>query len=444
MGGAEDDTLVEGARRPQPDDLPTRAEGARRARPQDEEERSDAVSTAAGVSRLSTLGGTSGRSIATLRDTLRYQEAVSTRSFAFGASALAVVMAALLPWLDGDRTFAAVFAVALLLAALATAYIGVRLADPQRYSLQQVTAGALACGIAAVGGVLYFGVFSPAVVAVPFGLFFFSMAQGFWRTFAVYLISSIAYAALAVPVALEVWADRGLVRPQGLNHRDALLVVAAVEVVFFATFVVARRSRRSSERALAAHDRAVRAVAGRDALLQEARMDLEGVLRARGLGRFTDEVVGDYLLGNILGRGGMGEVYDAVHVDSEEPAAVKLLHPHVLGDTQAVDRFFRECALLESLDVDEVVRVRATSEAGAPIPFIAMERLHGEDLADHLRARGELEPREVVKLLEQVGRGVDAASAAGIVHRDLKPRNLFRAESGARASLPPGRSSTSG
>jgi serine/threonine-protein kinase len=125
-------------------------------------------------------------------------------------------------------------------------------------------------------------------------------------------------------------------------------------------------------------------------------------------------------------------VYDAVHVDSEEPAAVKLLHPHVLAEPESLERFLRECKVASSLQVANVVKVLAISDANAAIPFIAMERLVGSDLADYMRAEGRLKMKDVLRLLRDVGRALDAARVAGIVHRDIKPRNVFRVE-------PPGR-----
>ena len=79
-------------------------------------------------------------------------------------------------------------------------------------------------------------------------------------------------------------------------------------------------------------------------------------------------------------------------------------------------------------DLSTTIRVLETSEPGAAIPYIAMERLHGQDLAEILRAHKRLKTRDVLQCIRQVGRGLDAARDAGIVHRDIKPRNLFLAE----------------
>jgi serine/threonine-protein kinase len=83
-----------------------------------------------------------------------------------------------------------------------------------------------------------------------------------------------------------------------------------------------------------------------------------------------------------------------------------------------------------------VVRVFETSNPDAPLPYIAMERLRGQDLSDYLRAHGRMRMTAVLRLIRQVGRGLDAARSKGIVHRDIKPRNVFCAEQpGARQPI---------
>jgi serine/threonine-protein kinase len=177
-------------------------------------------------------------------------------------------------------------------------------------------------------------------------------------------------------------------------------------------------------------DRVVRSLAHRDALLAEARQDLHDVLKAGGLGRWTDEVLGGYRLGRVLGRGAMGEVYEATRTATGDAAAVKLLHPHVLEQSELVQRFTREARIVASLSVPNVVRVLEVSPPDARVPYIAMERLVGHDLADYLREHKRMGVRAVLTMLRQVSVGLDAARDAGVVHRDLKPRNVFLAREG--------------
>jgi serine/threonine-protein kinase len=75
-----------------------------------------------------------------------------------------------------------------------------------------------------------------------------------------------------------------------------------------------------------------------------------------------------------------------------------------------------------------VVRVLEIGDDTSPVPYLAMERLRGRDLAQVLREQRRLSGEQVIDLVEQVGKGITAAARAGIVHRDLKPQNLFFAE----------------
>ncbi|MFP6684327.1 MAG: serine/threonine-protein kinase, partial [Polyangiaceae bacterium] len=348
-----------------------------------------------------------------------------TRSFLRIAGVVALLLLLPVPLLGGTPWAKNLFAIGMASTAAVCFVLDRLMRDDASYRFGYLMAGAVICVSSAYSGVLFFGVYSPAPVVIPFGLYFFGLSGSFRGTLLIYACCALAYAGLAVPFALGWLDDPGLVTARGLSVTERLLVVSGVQTVFLATYAVARFSRRATQRALQMHDLAVRELAGREALLSEARMDLERVLRARGLGRYTGETVGGYELGQIIGRGGMGEVYEAVHLDTESSAAVKLLHPQVLEDPVSVKRFFRECRSAASLDEPHVVRVFETSQPEAQIPFIAMERLFGEDLSDMLRQRGRLPMRDVLRLVREVGSGLDAARRVGIVHRDIKPRNLF-------------------
>ncbi len=373
-------------------------------------------------------------STVTLGQAMELQDFERARWFTRVAVVVCIIVALPIPWLGGHPVVAVVFGVAMAVCTLFTGYVAWQLRDPSRLSMGLLIAGGQVLTIGTLIGVLYCGVFSPAAAAIPFGLAFIGLSRSARGTLAIYLTCAIVYGLMAGAISFGIVADPGLITADHLPLLNRLALAGLIETVFFATFMVARFSYRAAEQALTQHDRAVRQLAAREALLKEARFDLEGALRARGLGRFTDEQVGDYRLGAMLGRGGMGEVYDALHVDTEEPAAVKLLHAQVLSDSETVDRFMRECRVASMIEMPNVVRVIATSDASEPIPFIAMERLHGQDLSDLLRARGPLALPEVIRCVRQVGAGLDAAREHGIVHRDIKPRNLFLAEQGDGSS----------
>src|SRR4029077_651843 len=224
---------------------------------------------------------------------------------------------------------------------------------------------------------------------------------------------------------------RGIVPSDALSNPQQFAAVLLVEGILLATYVFGRRVRQVGMAALERHDRAVRSLAHREALLREARHELAHVMQAGGIGRWTDEIVGNFRLGRLLGRGAMGEVYEAARLPSGEQAAVKLLHPHVLVQPEFVERFVREAKVVASLNVPNVVKVLEVSSPDAPVPYLAMEHLVGRDLAEFLREHKRMGIHSVLAMVRQIGLGLDAARSAGIVHRDLKPRNLFFAREGA-------------
>jgi serine/threonine-protein kinase len=95
-----------------------------------------------------------------------------------------------------------------------------------------------------------------------------------------------------------------------------------------------------------------------------------------------------------------------------------------------VQRFLREAEIAARLDCPHVVRVLEVGTTSGEIPFLAMERLRGEDLANQLRRQRRLPLPEARVLADHIAAGLEAARAANIVHRDLKPHNVFFAEVG--------------
>ncbi len=229
-------------------------------------------------------------------------------------------------------------------------------------------------------------------------------------------------------IELGLLSDPGLITAGHLPTDARLALQFLVQIILLSVFVMARLSRQTTMTAVAQLETAVRQVAAREALLLEARQDLDRARQVGGAGRFTDQVVGSFLLGPLIGRGGMGEVYEARHIDTQEPAAVKLLSIEALENPDSVARFLREANHARALKVRTVVRVLEVGSTASRIPYLAMERLRGHDLSHYLRKRQRLPMAKVLRLIGDVGLGLEAARAAGIVHRDLKPNNLFLAE----------------
>ena len=131
-----------------------------------------------------------------------------------------------------------------------------------------------------------------------------------------------------------------------------------------------------------------------------------------------------YKIVRLLGRGGMGAVYEA-H-DGALRCAIKVVRPDRMEDEELVARFVREARANMSLDNAHVVKVLgAAVDPGSEHLFIAMEMLQGRDLAGHIKALGPLDAPPVVALFIQACEGLAAAHAKGIIHRDVKPANIF-------------------
>jgi eukaryotic-like serine/threonine-protein kinase len=300
--------------------------------------------------------------------------------------------------------------------------------QPARYRQRHVEVVWLSATVAVAAGVIYFGVFSPGPIAMVLGIYFVSLGQNLFMAAAVYLICALTLAGVAGAVIAGALADPGLLHGSYLDVPQQLTVQALVQLILLCTFLLGRASRRATLQTMTDLELAVRAVAQREALLQEARHDLERALAVGGAGRFTGQHLGSFELGDVIGRGAMGEVYEARHRGGGEPAAVKLLHPHVLVSAGHLERFLREMRAAAEIRSPHVVRVLEIGELEAPLPYLAMELLRGHDLAAVLRARRRMSPAAVLDLIRQVGAGLSAAADAGIVHRDIKPQNLFRDE----------------
>jgi len=136
-------------------------------------------------------------------------------------------------------------------------------------------------------------------------------------------------------------------------------------------------------------------------------------------------IAGKYRLERLLGRGGMGAVYEASDLRLARAVAVKILLGRAFGDRQALRRFEREAQAAARLTHPNVVAVYDFGPVGADGAFIAMELVRGRTLRAELRRHGICPPAVAAEWFEQVLAGVEAAHAQGIVHRDLKPENAI-------------------
>ena len=135
---------------------------------------------------------------------------------------------------------------------------------------------------------------------------------------------------------------------------------------------------------------------------------------------------GRYLLIELLGRGGMGEVWKAFDTGTQRVVAVKVLPPQLAADPMFEQRFRREAYAAAGLNNPHVVPIHNFGEIDGRL-YVDMRLIEGQDL-DHILARGPLPPARAVKIVEQVASALNAAHRVGLVHRDVKPSNILVAE----------------
>jgi serine/threonine-protein kinase len=137
-----------------------------------------------------------------------------------------------------------------------------------------------------------------------------------------------------------------------------------------------------------------------------------------------DVLAGKYRVARVLGRGGMGVVVEAEHVDLGERVAIKVLHARYCENAEATARFHHEAKAAVRIRGEHSVRLVDVGTAASGAPFIVMELLEGQDLAAMLKI-GPLPVEQAVLYILQACEGMAEVHANGIIHRDLKPGNLF-------------------
>ncbi len=134
-----------------------------------------------------------------------------------------------------------------------------------------------------------------------------------------------------------------------------------------------------------------------------------------------------YRVARTLGAGGMGVVVAAVHIELNQRVALKFLLPQAAQHPELVERFAREARAAAQIQSEHVARVIDVGALDTGAPYMVMEYLDGEDLAQALTRSGPLPVEAVVGYVLQACEAIAEAHALGIVHRDLKPANLFLA-----------------
>ena len=140
-------------------------------------------------------------------------------------------------------------------------------------------------------------------------------------------------------------------------------------------------------------------------------------------------VIGDYHVLDVIGAGGMGQVYKARHRIMKRLVAIKIMHTARATNPKLVQRFYREVEAVSRLSHPNIVTAYDAGETPGGL-YLAMEYVDGVDLSEILKAVGALEINQAVNIVLQVARGLAYAHRYKVIHRDIKPGNLLLARDG--------------
>jgi len=145
--------------------------------------------------------------------------------------------------------------------------------------------------------------------------------------------------------------------------------------------------------------------------------------------------LGKYQVVRLLGEGGMGAVYEGLHIAIGKKVAIKVMSPALAADPDARARFLREAQLTSRVRHPHAVDVTDVGSEG-DWTFLVMELLDGEDLASFIDWRGRLPLEQAADFMLAIAAAVAAAHDEGIIHRDLKPHNIFLSQTRDGATVP--------
>jgi hypothetical protein len=367
--------------------------------------------------------------LATSERALAQVEATRVRGLMTGIAGSAAVTAVIVVLIGGDRQAVEIHGTMLGVSAVLSGAAALWFRKPHRYSPRIAMYLILFQVAVLVSGYYFWGIFSAYGALVPLTVYIACGTATRYEAIFGVALCVVAHAGFSLATVLGAIDSRGLVEPVPSRTpvSTQLIAIALLQSITIGAAVAGRAARRDATAALDQHARALLELARREAQLAEAVAEAHAVRVAGvgGAGRFSDQTIDGYRLGEVLGRGAMGEVYAAHRSDDTTPLALKLLAPHLLRDKTARERFLRESAIVSKLQSPHCVRVLAVSEPDAALLYIVMERLHGTDLGQLLKQESPRPLAEVRQLLAQVAAGLDAAHQAGIIHRDLKPSNIY-------------------
>jgi CHASE2 domain-containing sensor protein/predicted Ser/Thr protein kinase len=156
---------------------------------------------------------------------------------------------------------------------------------------------------------------------------------------------------------------------------------------------------------------------------------VEAVLASDRAHLARDEIIAGFRIERLVGRGGMGVVYEATQLNLNRRVALKLIRPAIARRPLVRERFQRESRLAAAVEHPNVIPVYEAGEDGELL-FIAMRFIRGTDLATLITDELSLAPVRAARIVVQIAAALDAAHAAGLVHRDVKPANILIAVEG--------------
>jgi serine/threonine protein kinase len=157
---------------------------------------------------------------------------------------------------------------------------------------------------------------------------------------------------------------------------------------------------------------------------QQAPQQQQGA-PADGADNLINQYIGGCLIVAKIGEGGMGAIYRARHEALRKDVVVKILPPESAANERTVKRFFREAQAAAKLEHPNIVQVLNVGTTDRGLHFIIMQYIDGKNLEDTIQEKGKHPWKEAVRIVIEIGRGLQAAHAAGVIHRDIKADNIL-------------------
>ncbi len=288
---------------------------------------------------------------------------------------------------------------------------------------------AVAAALVCLAAVAHVGVTSWATMLLLMLVYFSAGLDARFQANLVLFVVGVGFVALVVVVYSGVLPmNAAIIAPLHGKPRGIVVNGTAIGLGLLVAYYLAWQSRKVTREAMDGLQKARLAVDQREAQLEEAQFEVDQAREAGKLGRFSGQSIGGFGLSEVLGRGGMGEVYRARRNQDDDDVAIKVLHAHLQGDEAHLERFWREARVSSSLQSSHIAKILETGRADDGSPFLAMELLSGDDLAKLLRDTGRIPLERVLGIVDDVAAALSVAHAAGIVHRDLKPQNVLASD----------------